>query len=284
MKSTDIKEVKYNGNEVIALYRGGNLIYRKIPTNVIAGTFKSPGTYSFKYNVNKSVPVTVTEDDLSFSVEVYDLTSCKEMFYSQQNLQSITMLPDTSNVTDMREMFRFCMGLISVDLSRLDTENVTTMADMFRGCTQLGTLDLSNFNTKNVTHMGGMFCGMPIRELDVSSFDTGKVENMNSMFSGCYLLRTLNIGNMDVSNVTDMGWWVAGTNYLSTIKGTITGIKCDVDFTGSPLSKASALIFLNGLEEVEETKTISFKTATYNTLTDEQLAIATARGWSVVAG
>lgn len=49
----------------------------------------------------------------------------------------------------------------------------------------------------------------------------------------------------------------------------------------SPLTADSAMVFINGLEEVTETKTLSLKDTTYDSLTEEQIAIATSKGWTV---
>ena len=64
---------------------------------------------------------------------------------------------NTSNVTDMRDMFWDCRGLTSLDVSGWDTSNVTDMNGMFQNCTKLETLDLSGWDISNVTDMNGMF-------------------------------------------------------------------------------------------------------------------------------
>ena len=90
---------------------------------------------------------------------------------------------DTSNVTSMNSMFKWCTSLTSLDLSNFNTSKVTIMNGMFNYCSGLTSLDLSNFNTSNVTIMNGMFSGCTnLTSLDVSNFDTTKVTNMFSMF------------------------------------------------------------------------------------------------------
>ena len=64
-----------------------------------------------------------------------------------------TSLLDTSNVTDMSNMFSSCKNLINIPL--LDTSNVTNMQNMFIYCKNLTTVP--NFNTSKVTDMYYMF-------------------------------------------------------------------------------------------------------------------------------
>ena len=80
---------------------------------------------------------------------------------------------NTSQVTDMSEMFSGCGSLTSLDLSSFDTSQVTNMRWMFDGCGSLTALDLSSFDTSRVTDMSWMFRGCrSLTSLDLSSFDT----------------------------------------------------------------------------------------------------------------
>lgn len=60
---------------------------------------------------------------------------------------------NTSNVTDMSNMFSRCNNLTSVPL--FDTSNVTSMYNMFGNCAKLTSIPL--FNTSKVTNMETMF-------------------------------------------------------------------------------------------------------------------------------
>ena len=81
-----------------------------------------------------------------------NITDMSEMFYSCGYLASLPLF-DTSSVTNMASMFQYCSHLASVPL--FDTSNVTNMINMFYSCTSLTTVPL--FDTSNVTTMGGMF-------------------------------------------------------------------------------------------------------------------------------
>ncbi len=109
--------------------------------------------------------------------------------FSYSYLKNVTEIDglsqlDTSNVTDMREMFRGMNSITSLDLSGFDTSNVTNMKWMFGGgLRSVTSLDLSGFDTSNVTDMYAMFYDMSnLTSLDLSNFDTSKVTDMSDMF------------------------------------------------------------------------------------------------------
>lgn len=99
---------------------------------------------------------------------------------------------DTSNVTDMNNMFYRCEALTSLDVSGFNTSNVTNMSTMFCYCDAITSLDVSGWDTSNVTDMSSMFYGCSaITSLDLSGWDTSKVTDMASMFTNCSALKTI---------------------------------------------------------------------------------------------
>lgn len=108
---------------------------------------------------------------------------------------------DTSNITNMNDMFYQCRSLTNLDLSNFDTSKVTSMNQMFSYCSKLTSLDVSNFDTSSVTDMTYMFRYCKIARLDLSNFHTTNVTNMSNMFNNCSLLEFLDIRNFDFTNV-----------------------------------------------------------------------------------
>ena len=80
-------------------------------------------------------------------------------------------------------MFVYMDNLTTINLSHFDTSNVTDMGNMFYGAYNLTNLDLSSFNTSKVTDMSAMFYRMRnLTTLDLSNFDTSQVTDMGHMF------------------------------------------------------------------------------------------------------
>jgi len=148
-----------------------------------------------------------------------EVTNMREMFYRCSGLTSLDVSHfNTQNVTDMYGMFYRCSGLTSLDVSHFNTQNVTDMYGMFLGCSGLTSLDVSHFNTQNVTEMQGMFLGCSgLTSLDVSHFNTQNVTNMGEMFSGCSGLTSLDLSHFNTQNVTKMSGMFSGCYRLTSL-------------------------------------------------------------------
>ena len=137
-----------------------------------------------------------------------NVTNMDNMFTRCRILKNIDLSYfNTSKVTNMQSMFYGCSSLTSLDLSGFDTKNVTNMYGMFYSCRSLTKLDVSSFETQNVKYMNFMFndcCNLT--SIDVTHFNTEKVTNMKAMFQNCSKLQSLELRNFNTSNVVDMGW------------------------------------------------------------------------------
>ena len=107
---------------------------------------------------------------------------------------------------DSSYLFFKCSSLTTLDGSGWDTSQVTNMYNMFAGCWDLTALDVSGWNTSQVTYMEYMFQGCrSLTTLDVSKWNTSQVTGMGSMFDGCNKLTALDVSNWNTSQVTSMG-------------------------------------------------------------------------------
>ena len=223
----------------------GNVEIKKGPT--IFGTLTKPKqTVGFRFN---NVETTVNSNDEGY-FEVYrdsdelitqfstgtnnnllktlnvsnldtsQVTNMSNMFYACMGLTSLDLSNfDTSQVTNMSDMFGGCMGLTSLDVSNWNTSKVTNMSNMFNYCTSLNSFNLSNWDTSKVTNMSNMFYAcMGLASLDVSKWNTSQVTNMSNMFNYCTGLASLDLSNFDTSQVTTMDGMFIGCESLRDIK------------------------------------------------------------------
>ncbi len=136
------------------------------------------------------------------------------IFYMFENLEEVNGAENfkTSNATTLKSLFYRCYKLKTIDLSSWDTSNVTDMSQLFDMTTSTGstivpaleTVNLSGWDTSKVTTMSYMFnnCKSLI-EADLSSFDTNNVTNMEHMFYLCISMEQIYIGDKwTVANVT----------------------------------------------------------------------------------
>ena len=205
----------FNGHTVTAVWYGSD--YDMDMTESASAPAWNSTTPA--WNSTVSATLTTVVFDESFSQYIRP-TNCCKWFANCQSLQTITGIENlnTSEVTNMSEMFSGCSALTSLDLSNFDTSNVTRMDAMFYGCINLTSLDLSNFDTSKVMNMTAMFQGCSsLTSLNLSNFDTSRVANMSSMFSGCSALTSLDLSNFDTSSVTNMNYMFDGCSSLTSL-------------------------------------------------------------------
>ena len=177
------------------------------------------GNSTYKVTIGGKDGIIANESMISYFTDFYEMTSIdlsafdtsevtdmEEMFASCSSLTSLDVSKfDTSQVTDMSGMFLGCSSLTSLDISKFDTSKVTNMSNMFAVCSNLTSLDVRNFDTLQVTDMSSMFSNCSgLTSLDLRNFDTSKVTNMNGMFSDCFNLTSLDVSRFDTSQVTNM--------------------------------------------------------------------------------
>ena len=210
-------------------------------------------------------------------VSNWDLSKTKDiqwLFWDSKALKIIKWLDtwDTSNVTNMSQMFLNCNNLTNLDLSNWNTSNVTGMDYMFLNCNSLTWLDLSNFDTMHITNMNQMFLNCSgLAELDLSSFDTSNVTNMGQMFFNTPNLKTIYASEKFVT--TALSWDTSSKDMFSW---TITvvwwnGTKFDSWYTDKTYAlidkvwqtwyftdkNAITVKFINTLDWTESTKTFA---------------------------
>ena len=134
-----------------------------------------------------------------------NLTNMYCMFKFCTNLTSVSCTWNTSQVIDIAAMFMNCSSLTTLDVSKWNTSKVTNMATLFHGCKALTSLDISNWNTSQVTSMFSMFTNCSsLTSLDVSKWNVSQVTIMSNIFHTCSSLTSLDVSNWNTSKATDM--------------------------------------------------------------------------------
>ena len=160
-------------------------------------------------------------------------------FYFLTNIEGMEYL-NTSDVTDMSEMFSLCKALYnsSLKMGHFDTRKVTNMSIMFGNCENLTRIDLGAFNTSQVTNMESMFYNCHnVQNIFIGrGWDTSKVTSGDNMFYNCVEIKGEN---------TDYNSNKTG---VSMAHGMLGGYMCyprlyldnDNNNNGAPLAEAKA--------------------------------------------
>lgn len=179
-------------------------------------------------------------------------------FYSCSLLEEITI--PKAPINDFRGAFRVCGTLEEIDIS--PTTATRFRIDAFVQGTSSGTFPL-----KRVKLPSGEISASPLRTF----WRTKKLE-------------TIEIdGTLDFSDATAFTNFTTSATSLTTITGTMTGISASIDFSYNPLTHDSAMVVIEGLAQVSTSKTVTFKTTTYATLSEDDIAVATDKGWNVAS-
>ncbi len=171
-----------------------------------------------------------------------------------RNDKNLVFMPkvDTSKANNMTAMFSNSTNLIQVPL--LDTSNVVHFDDMFYNCYNLVTIP--QFNTSNLYSASLMFGGCS-KLISVPLLDFTKAELIRNMLSGC-------------SELVELG----GFSNLSVSLDLSSSRKLSVESIMNVINQAA------DLSQEDKTATLTLGT-NISKLTEQQIAIATSKGWSL---
>ena len=216
-------------------------------------------------------------------LDTSNATSMESMFNGCSLLQSIPLF-NTSNVKNMRSMFAGCTEKLK-SIPLLNTSNVTDMDSMFQDCSKLQSIP--ELNTLNVTSMSSMFKNCNSLQ-SIPQFDTTKVTNMEYMFYGCTKLQSLPL--LDCGNITNMNSFL-GHSYNNTLTdlGGFKDLKISLGFNllnlCPNLTVESLMNVINNVYDLTANglsgQSLKFGQTNLDKLTAEQIAVATAKGWTL---
>ena len=168
--------------------------------------WKLPSSFSMMYwrayRVNR---IDVSNWDLSNTTSLYQLF--KE-WYDLIEINGINTWKNTSNVTNISQMFSYCNRLNEIDLTGFDYSSVTNISYMFSDANIIKKINMGDFNAlslEDASYMIGLNNPYPpLEEITFNSISTPKLKNTSYMFSKLANLKKLDLRGMDTSNVTNM--------------------------------------------------------------------------------
>lgn len=298
----------YDGLNSVTVNGSANLL----PENIVTGKeiFNVEGTFSADGN---AISADLLEGKIAYSqgqkiegtLVLGDIEDASYLFYQGARLnQKEQILAMCKNIKWAVYMFSQVDSTV-LDLRNLNTESTVDMNHMFTSCSSITDLDLSSFNTKNVKHMYYMFYNCRYLEnLNLgNNFDTSNVINMEYMFNSCRSLKTIPILKADscinINSVFDYadklanfgGFENLGKAYTYRSSNYYT-YSLNLNYANS-FTHDSLMNIINGLYDLNLSYDVANGGTLYpqnlalgNTnkskLTEEEIAIATNKGWNVV--
>ena len=150
------------------------------------------------------------------------------------------------------------------------------------------------FNELNLTDMTDMFNNGKIKTIDISDWDTSNVSIMYQTFE--YNTEVIEIiGELDMSKVSKVGYMFHGTSNLEVVYLKNIYKNCNmtnsnswsIDLGDTKVKDECLIYIINELPDLyakglTETSNITFTLPPTNTLTQEQVAVGIAKGWTFI--
>lgn len=232
------------------------------------------------------------------------VTNASRMFQNCKNLQDIS-ITFGNNLVDL-SYFLQGANINNLSLVNIDGIAVSDLSNFMSGSSG-GNLDLSSIkflvtSCESVSNAFENSC-IAVAPVFEGTFSEAMIGNMfyycrsltsvgNISFGGntlqyifgeCSSLQT--IGTLNVPNVDYITYCFQGCTALTTIGG-LVGLKADVDFKDCPnLSNESIQNLIDNAADVTTVgpKTMTFNATPFATITPEQTAAASAKGWTLAS-
>lgn len=226
--------------------------------------FLQEASNSNGYNLIKKIPL----------VDLSNINSTSSMFASWENLEEIPSL-NTSNITTFYNMFSGCHNLIGengTEIITLDVGKAKNIVQTFQNCYLLKKIILLNTDKATFNSLNGTFYDCQ-KVTEISAIYCNEVTRFSSAFINCYEL-------------TNFGGLInAGMAYSTTASENYSNYTINFNIYNSPLTHDSLMNIINGLYDIK-TKGVNpqqliLGSTNLAKLTEDEIAIATNKGWNV---
>ena len=245
------------------------------------------------------LPLTLTENIFSKGTSIdlgsiewaqASISNISRLFYGLTNLKDIKWgdLPNRlEDSLDVSSLFQNCKKIETIDLSLLNITLISSVTSMFSGCTSLKSILWGNIKV-HPTSFNAMFLGCKsLTSIDTSFLDPeyNATANINSMFSQCNLLEAVDLSNLKTSSMNNAVNAFYGCNSLTSVvfeDNCFSNARLNsLDLSSSPLSHDCAVDIFNKLATRTNSPTLELSATTKGYLTENEIAIATGKGWVI---
>ena len=221
---------------------------------------------------------------------------------------------DTSECTTLADLFFSNQAIKSIDASGWDTSKVTSLSNTFHDCKNLGTIDVTGWDVSSVTNFNQVFYAnnnnLTRTIIGYEDWNVTNANIINSTFGGGF---SVNMGVVDfrkweIPNATKFSSFFPTYNLIKSLIGGETiesviannttilkGLKIGYN-TGNRFyteDRASLRALINGLADLtgqtsqtltlNKGKMVGQTTSSFDTLTEEDIAIAVAKNWTITS-
>lgn len=245
------------------------------------------------------------DKNLIENMDTSNMVSMNSMFYYLNNYNTLSSIEDldltkwdVSKSKDFQSLFYSCK-LKTINISGWNFSSATSFYNMFNSA-YISTISMLNCNTSTIKDWSYSFSYSKSASIDMTGCDTSNATTMSSMFGNSRNLTTV-IGELDLSSITSGFFPTSYSNpvgscrkletlYLKNIYKNCTmtnDSKWSIDLSDTVVKDECLIYIINELPDLVNDKGL---TATdkiiltlpkTNTLTAEQVKVATDKGWTV---
>ena len=192
------------------------------------------------------------------------------------------------NANSLSNFFNSLSGLTTVIwgdfIDSMDHELSLNTAALFSGCASLETVDLSVFRGRKLDAVTGMFSGATnLKSIDLDGVIIS-AKSLGTMFYRCLAIEYIKLPILpsDVYSVKNTFCDCKALKTLVLPDGCFSNEELTLlDLSYSPLTHDCAVDIFNKLATRTNSPTLKLSAATKGYLTDEEIAIATNKGWVI---
>ena len=131
---------------------------------------------------------------------------------------------DTCKISDMSSIFvdidKYTKDWdIELNISTWNTSNVTDISNLFSNVRKISKIDLTHWDVSNVKYMSSVFSVTNLKQVgDLSKWDLHNCKDIGAMFYMCSELESIgDISNWNVSKVIDTDFFLSGCHKIKSI-------------------------------------------------------------------
>lgn len=186
--------------------------------------------------------------------------------YDCKSVQMIDTVDDSASVAGYNNSFNGSTHLRVLSVKKAVKSTTTVLRNTFKNCFMLERIDTSDWDTSGCTSFEATFGNcVVLKSVDITGWDASNATTF-SPFATAYALETL-IGDKRFSDLS-----------IDSTKGPKVGF----DLSNSPFLSADSLRFVvNWIGTVTSSTKLTLGAYNKSKLTDAEIAVATAKGWTV---
>ena len=222
------------------------------------------------------------------------VTNANNLFYNCQQMIAVPYRMQFSYATTLQNMFANCTALTCVD--SIYAPECTHFNEMFNMCYSLKTIR-DGIHMNKAANCSRMFnlC-FSLENIDLYANNIPSISETTEMFQGCFNLNYINFNNFDFSNLSQVEHMFADCGALTHIDGLINFGAIQGDIYGGDsmfqgchsLSPDFFVMFFNDLYDRTgwdkiPASDIGIPDNVLMELTEDDIAIATNKGWTILS-